>query len=266
MEDDRGMILWQILYDNLHYSVKERKWFYDLILHNYFKLIDMTTMNISFLMTKILRDLDRKQVNLARMKEILVKNRINGFAINVNIRDTQTFVNLFKSMENVDAKTWEKVYYELKAWKLDEELKNGVRKHQSRYKNKKLARNAKKSMDLTEFKENEITIFNDMTKLSIRNDIDYSNTEEKRDWKEYRHNLKNAFRFFAGYNVSVMRRKELKRFLDICDIKQYWSPHLMTEDLITMDQFIKYLCNEFVNNRARDIKQHIEKQPDLGFY
>eukprot|EP01084_Bolivina_argentea_P238536 400737_1 len=58
--DDRGNILWQALYGNLKYSEKERRLFYDLMLHYYFKLNDMKTENIVFLCTKVLRDMKKK--------------------------------------------------------------------------------------------------------------------------------------------------------------------------------------------------------------
>ena len=254
------MILWQILYDNLHYSIKERRWFYDLMLHNYFKLSDMTTVNISFLMTKILRDLDVKLVDLIQMKAILVKQKINGFSFGASIQRADDFAVLFASLENVEEKIWRECYEELVAWKLDEDLKNNHRNHQRKFKGK--SRNGMNGLDMTDCKENEVTIFNDLTKISIRYDIDYSNSEEKRIWKEYRHRLKNIFRIFAGYNASSMRKKELKRFLEICDIKKYWNNNMIQEDIITMDQFVKYLCNEYINPAARDIKQHIEKQPE----
>ena len=75
------------------------------------------------------------------------------------------------------------------------------------------------------------TVYGDMM------ETDYSGSEEYRDWKEYRHNLRNIFRVFAGYNATVITRKGVRGFLYVCDIKEYCR-YLMQEDNVTMDQFL----------------------------
>eukprot|EP01084_Bolivina_argentea_P142813 250855_1 len=221
----------------------------------------MKTENIVFLCTKVLRDMKIKESNnidLIKMKEILVINKIDGFSFNAEIKNANDFIKLFVLISNNNNQIWEELYYELVSWKLDENTRKQHEDHQKKYKNK-LYNNE----TIIERKDsyNEITMFGDITRVSIRNDIDYEDSMEKNEWIEYRHNLKNIFRFFAGWNSSYMKKKELQNFLDILDIKKFWTMHLLQDDIISMDQFIKYLCNEYINNRTRDIKKHIIKQP-----
>eukprot|EP01084_Bolivina_argentea_P222431 376501_1 len=97
-----------------------------------------------------------------------------------------------------------------------------------------------------------------MQQVTACSDNDYDN-DEIIEWKEYRHNLKNIFQFFAGYKVNEIKKKQLKKLLAILDMKQYWNVYLM--DDISMDQFITYLCKPDVNPQISDIKNHLEAKP-----
>merc|ERR1712228_748532 len=242
---------------NLKYSVRERKWFYDLLLHFYFKLNDMKLENIVFLITKILRNIPGSEcIDLVQMKEILATHKIDGFSFNdAEIKNVSDFINLFDAMSNVSASIWSKVYYELTEWKTDEMLRSDHINHQKKYKNK--CGNQEEIIN-HEMDQNEITIFGDMTKVSVRGDIDYSDSQQRDEWKAYRHRMKNVFIFFAGFKASRMRQKEFKRFLDIFGLRRYDLLVLVHEDLISMDEFVLFFCNVFVNKKAKEIKQHIE--------
>merc|ERR1712176_424532 len=236
-------------------GIHERKWFYDLILHFYFKLNDMKLENIVFLITKILKNIDGSScVDLAQMKEILAAHKIDGFAFNdKQIKNVFDFIHLFADMPNVSEDIWRQVYVELTEWKCDETLRSEHINHQKKYKNKM---NIAKQFGIEEKEQNEITIFNELTKLSVRRDFDDSDSEQRDEWKTYRHRMKNIFIFFAGFKASRMRQKELKRFLDIFGLRRY--DLLMQQDLISMDEFVKFFCNVFVNKEAKKIKQHME--------
>eukprot|EP01083_Nonionella_stella_P032430 88787_1 len=260
--DDRGILLWQILYGNLKYSADERRWFYDLMLRFYFKLNDMKTANIVFLCTKILRDM-KQPIDLVQMKEILAVNKVDGFSFNAEIKTAKGFADLFCTMQNVSSSVWHKLYYGLTQWNPDDAIRNKHADHQKKYKNKVIddgnhVRGASAAA--------EITIFPDITRVSIRDGIDYSNSAEKKEWVAYRHNIKNVFIAFAGYHASQMTHGEFERLLSIFDIGQFCSMHLMQQDVITMDEFIKWLCSEYINDAARDIRKHIEKLPQWTLF
>eukprot|EP01084_Bolivina_argentea_P222432 376503_1 len=237
--DDRGTMLWQVLHGKLHYTQKERRRIYDLILHEYFRLDDMTTENLQFVLIKILRNLGEIQnVNLIKMKQILLETEINGNSFNEQINTEYDFYQMFQSMKNIDSAVWESVYYELIAWKLDTETIQIF----SRF--------------VYDVQMNSIgSSGNLMQQVTACSDNDYDN-DEIIEWKEYRHNLKNIFQFFAGYKVNEIKKKQLKKLLAILDMKQYWNVYLM--DDISMDQFITYLCKPDVNPQISDIKNHLE--------
>ena len=273
--DDRGSILWQTLYMNLKYGEKERRWFYDLILRNYFKLRDLSTNNMVFLMTKYLRDAVKKEnmenmVDLVKMKEIMALKKVDGLSLSSSIKTASDFADIFGAMAMTKS-VWERLYQELVAWKLDEALRSNHRSHRQKYKQRAPKHlHADSSYDADgdhgdhKAQCEDITVFDDLTKISIvRNDIEVSNSEEAMEWKNYRRSLVRVFSFFAGFQAATMRKRELKRFLAICDIKQFWSQHLlMDQKVIALDEFIKYLCNEYVNPSVRSIKEHIQKQPN----
>lgn len=238
--------MWQTLYGHLKYGEKERRWFYDLILHHYFKLDDLNTVNLSFLITKLVRDATSNGGTVERvrlqMKELLA---VHGSAVveAVHGGSAEDFAAIFGSIQEVDPELWETVYHKLVEWSLDESLRRDHRSHQKRFKNKLMS----PAEPAEEVKDHDITVFDDITRVSIRHDIDYSNSEEGREWKQYRHRLKNVFKVFAGTKASKMSKRELKRFLAILDVKQFWSQHLLQDTrTVAMDEFLKYLCNEFV--------------------
>ena len=251
------MVLWEVLHHKLHYFGSKRRRFYDLILKRFFRLKHMSTENISFLMTKILRDLNVKNVDLVKMKEILFdpKDTIDGFRLHTDIDDCKAFVSYFESIEDVEPETWEAVYDELKAWKLDERL-------DAKILDERLNATFNEFEDSREY---EITELSEDRKMRLAVDEAKDNDlKEKREWRQYRDNLKRIFIFFAGYKAKKMRIQEMSRFLEIFGIKQYWNNQLMPEDVITMEDFIKCLCNEWMNDKVKQIKKHIEQQPEWG--
>ncbi len=160
-------------------------------------------------------------VDTVRMKELLALHKVDGHFITSTVGGPDDFAAIFKSMKDVDPTVWEEVYHELVGWSLDDGLRREHRNHQRRFKNKLLSNDegAEEEKD----GHHDITVFDDITRMSVRHDIDYSNSEEGREWKQYRHRLKCVFKVFAGTNAATMKKREFKRFLAILDVKQFWS-------------------------------------------
>merc|ERR1719361_1712869 len=89
-------------------------------------------------------------------------------------------------------------------------------------------------------------------------DSETKEEEERKSWKQYRDNLKHLFYCFAGHTVYArkkglyMDKNEVKRFLEIVHIADFWS----------VDQVFEQMDSSEVDGKVKieAIKKHIEKQ------
>lgn len=99
--------------------------------------------------------------------------------------------------------------------------------------------------------------------------------DREASWNEYRHNLRDMFYCFAGRSSNYARKKglymskaEVRRFLEIVHIADYWSVDEVfaamdsaeVDGKVKVEEFVEYFCDSNVNPKVHDLKEHIEKQ------
>eukprot|EP01084_Bolivina_argentea_P309257 534929_1 len=101
----------------------------------------------------------------------------------------------------------------------------------------------------------------------------YDSEVERKSWEIYKGNLRKLFSYFAGYQRwnkqkgVYMSRNEVRRFLDIIELTDYWSADNVFKKMdiddtrkVKLDEFIQYFCDQQFNEKAADLKKYIQKQ------
>eukprot|EP01084_Bolivina_argentea_P049309 90703_1 len=121
-QSDEGTILWQVLSNVLHYDNKQRNWFYNIVLYEYFTLNDMSSANMGCIIRQMLRDTipqPNRVFNFAHAKiETIVSHKhITGAKFETTIQNAADFVNIFEAESNVTKSEWINIYQRLIQWK-----------------------------------------------------------------------------------------------------------------------------------------------------
>lgn len=92
--------------------------FYDLCLHEYFDLADMTVANLTQILSKMTRELTVPANDFKKIKEIIANKKMSGFEFEQY--SNSEFAKLFRSIRNIDESVWTLIYEELYYWAYQE--------------------------------------------------------------------------------------------------------------------------------------------------
>eukprot|EP01084_Bolivina_argentea_P229099 386746_1 len=118
--NDEGTILWQLCCQVLHYTKKQRECFYDILLHSYFSLDDMSTSDLIYILKKLIHELlngETQNINFKNISKILDHKNVNGLSFQIDIIDSESFAKFFKSIKNMSKPQWEIIFNQLIDWK-----------------------------------------------------------------------------------------------------------------------------------------------------
>eukprot|EP01084_Bolivina_argentea_P024998 46522_1 len=116
-KNDQKSTLYEILYGSLHFGRRKRQEIYDILLHEYFKLVDLNVDNIIILSRIFMCQLKlENEIDAKAFISIVRKKQLDGEALTK--LDTTNFVLLFApdiSYESYNG--LEKIYIKFKTWR-----------------------------------------------------------------------------------------------------------------------------------------------------
>eukprot|EP01084_Bolivina_argentea_P065143 118759_1 len=115
-QDDQNMTTYVILKNQLGLASNKRQQIYDLLLHNYFTVADLTVENIINITKTLIKQLKLNEIIDTNVFITIVRdNKLDGEQFN-SLKNSRAFSNLFKAMK-VPAKHYSKIFMHFKRWK-----------------------------------------------------------------------------------------------------------------------------------------------------
>lgn len=117
-DDELQLIIYKILFKDANLGYKSRQAVYDIILHEYFELIDLNVNNIINITTTIIEQLKLDHIiDIYMFCEIIRKNKLKGAKINDLLHNSSSsFFDKFKAL-NVSSSALGKLFHTLTNWK-----------------------------------------------------------------------------------------------------------------------------------------------------
>ena len=117
LQNDEGLIIHEILFEELSLGYKLRQAIYDIALHEYFELNELNVENMMNISQTIIKQLKLDDIiDTYVFKDIIRRNRLNGNRF-MKLQNSRQFANYFKSM-NVNSSKFGKIFVQLKRnWK-----------------------------------------------------------------------------------------------------------------------------------------------------